>query len=441
MKRNSYSFGLLILFVIYGCQPAPVNNYIEPTAGTWKPWVIPANDSFLLPPPDKNVLQKDLSEIAAAQKNIDSTMRAQIHFWNSGPPAYRWQSIADDFIDTTQNYLRVYALVNVAIYDATLAAWKNKYAHNITRPASQEIKYEVLAPQTPSFPCEHSVTAAAAATMLGYLYPDKADSILEVARQVGRSRVAAGVQYPSDVKAGFELGVRVANYIIEKRAKKDGWDKPWPGKIPTEKGYWKGKPLKADIPNVKPWVLSSTNQFRSVTPPDVKIDMEELKAFKRTHASNYRAYRWEFEWPWASVLEHKIMEYGLSNNAPRTARIYALMSISDHENQIANIESKYVYFRIRPDQVDPTYKTVFRTPPSPAYPAGHATVAASQAEMLSYLFPYDAKEFHALAQEEILSRFEGGVHYRTDNEAGAKLGKEVALEVIKRAKQDGADKK
>jgi hypothetical protein len=101
--------------------------------------------------------------------------------------------------------------------------------------------------------------------MLGYLYPDKADSILEVARQVGRSRVAAGVQYPSDVKAGFELGVRVANYIIEKRAKKDGWDKPWPGKIPTEKGYWKGKPLKADIPNVKPWVLSSTNQFRSVT--------------------------------------------------------------------------------------------------------------------------------------------------------------------------------
>jgi hypothetical protein len=145
MKRNSYSFGLLILFAIYGCQPAPVNNYIEPTAGTWKPWVIPANDSFLLPPPDKNVLQKDLSEIAAAQKNIDSTMRAQIHFWNSGPPAYRWQSIADDFIDTTQNYLRVYALVNVAIYDATLAAWKNKYAHNITRPASQEIKYEVLA--------------------------------------------------------------------------------------------------------------------------------------------------------------------------------------------------------------------------------------------------------------------------------------------------------
>jgi hypothetical protein len=55
------------------------------------------------------------------------------------------------------------------------------------------------------------------------------------------------------------------------------------------------------------------------------------------------------------------------------------------------------------------------------------------------LFPIDAKEFHKLAEEETLSRFEAGVHFRTDNEAGMKLGKEVAWEIINRAKVDGAD--
>lgn len=81
----------------------------------------------------------------------------------------------------------------------------------------------------------------------------------------------------------------------------------------------------------------------------------------------------------------------------------------------------------------------FESPPSPAYPAGHSTVAACYGEMLAYLFPIDAKEFHELAEEETLSRFEAGVHLRTDNETGIKPGKEVALEIIKRAKLDGAD--
>ena len=330
--------------------------------------------------------------------------------------------------------------MNAAIYDATLAAWDAKYFYNRPQPTvSSGVKQFVSKPDNPSYPCEHSVTAGAAATMLVYLFPAKADSILKVARQVGAWRVMAGVQYPSDVKAGFELGVKVAEYIIEHRAKQDGGKRKWQGKIPTEAGYWKGKPLRKDVPNMKPWVLTSTKQFHSTPPPDEAKDMAELKAFKRTDESNYRAFKWEGGWPWGDILDQKIMEYGLFNNPPRAARAYALLSIADYENQIANIESKYVYFRIRPDQYDPTFAPVFTTPPSPGYPAGHATVAGSYATVLAYLFPYDAKEFFELAEEESLSRFEAGVHFRTDNEAGMKMGKQVGEEIVKWAKKDGAD--
>ncbi|MFM9837145.1 MAG: phosphatase PAP2 family protein [Cyclobacteriaceae bacterium] len=436
---------LLIITVVIAqaCSNTPTTIIgIEPTAGQWKPWVILSTKDFKIPPPPNAAAEKDeINAMIALQKKIDTTALKEMHYWNAGPPAYRWQAAADDLIDTTQYFLRVYALLNVAIYDATLAAWNAKYEYNRLRPSPSQdgIKQLISPPQNPSYPCEHSVTAGAGATMLAYLFPAKADSILAAAKKIGESRVMAGVQYPSDVKAGFELGVKVANYVIEHWAKNDGGTTRWNGKIPTEPGYWKGKPLRFDIPNMKTWVLTSPNQFRSVPPPDVKKDMAELKAFKRTDKSNARAFKWESQWPWGDIMDRKMMEHGLLNNAPRASRVYTLLAIADYENQVANIESKYVYFRIRPDQYDPTFKAVFKTPPSPGYPAGHATVAACYGEVLAYLFPTDAKEFYDLANEESLSRFEAGVHFRSDNEAGMKLGKEVALEIIKRAKTDGAD--
>ena len=441
MKNLFTILAIILLNTTVVAQPSNPDKGIEPAAGTWKPWVIPSGNAFrILPPPKGKIAQAEIKEMISLQSKIDTTALRQINYWNAGPPSYRWQSNYDHLFDSSQYALRVYSLVNVAIYDATLAAWDSKYAYKRQRPATSDgVKHYVSKPESPSYPCEHSVTAGAAATMLAYLFPAKADSIMKVAKQVGQLRVLAGVQYPSDVKAGFELGVKVAEYIIEHRAKVDGGKNKWKGKIPTEPGYWKGKPLRKDVPNMKPWVLTATKQFRSTPPTDPAKDMAELKAFKRTDESNYRAFKWEGGWPWGDLLDQKIMEYGLMNNPPRAARAYTLLSVADYENQIANIESKYVYFRIRPDQYDTTFVPVFETPPSPGYPAGHATVAGCYATVLAYLFPYNAKEFFKLADEEALSRFEAGVHFRSDNEAGMRLGKQVGNEIVKWAMKDGAD--
>lgn len=75
----------------------------------------------------------------------------------------------------------------------------------------------------------------------------------------------------------------------------------------------------------------------------------------------------------------------------------------------------------------------------PSYPSGHATTSSAKARVLGYLFPESARFFTAKAKEAADSRFEGGVHFRIDNEVGLTMGRQVGDEVVKRARQDGAD--
>ena len=99
--------------------------------------------------------------------------------------------------------------MNIAIYDATILAWKEKVKYKRERRCALQILHietVVNAPLTYSYPCEHSVTAAAAATVLAYFFPEKADSILQLARAASQSRIDAGVQFPSDARGRMETG-------------------------------------------------------------------------------------------------------------------------------------------------------------------------------------------------------------------------------------------
>ncbi len=87
---------------------------------------------------------------------------------------------------------------------------------------------------------------------------------------------------------------------------------------------------------MKTWVLNSPGQFRSPLPPDMVKDIEEMKAFKADNNAQYRAFRWEFSWPWGDVVDQKILEYNLTSNASKTAFIYALVTITDYDKQIAH---------------------------------------------------------------------------------------------------------
>jgi hypothetical protein len=190
--------------------------------------------------------------------------------------------------------------MHIAIYDAMVAAWDSKYTYK--RPRPNEVKADlstVMAnPLSPSYPAEHAVAAGAASEVLAYAFPDRAAFFREKAEDAARSRVTAGVNYPSDVAAGLALGRQVAALVIA-RAKSDGTDAKWTGSVPVGPGKWTGtNPILPLAGTWKPWVLSSPREFRPAPPiaydsPAKAAELAELKNFPRTPQTNNEALFWE----------------------------------------------------------------------------------------------------------------------------------------------------
>src|SRR5216683_2598551 len=215
-----------------------IASQLEPGAGGWRTWVLDSG-SQLRPsaPPDRASTRTEIEALRAMAGERDAAALDQVTYWASGAPGYRWNEIAiaqglKDGIAIAA--YRVLALVNVAIYDATVAAWDAKYVYNRPRPseADPSLTTVVANPSSPSYPCEHATAAGAASAVLAYLFPKDAQSFMDKAEMAGQSRLLAGVQYPSDVAAGLQLGQAVAARVIE-RARVDGADVTWTGTAPT----------------------------------------------------------------------------------------------------------------------------------------------------------------------------------------------------------------
>ncbi|HEX8038244.1 MAG TPA: phosphatase PAP2 family protein [Chryseosolibacter sp.] len=289
----------------------------------------------------------------------------------------------------------------------------------------------VNSPATYAYPCEHTVTAAAAATVIAYFFPEKADSVLEMARAASRSRIDAGLQFPSDAEAGWKLGEAVARRIIEE-AKRDGSELKWNGVVNKDPKKWTGKfAMGINLPLYRPIVLLSADQFRPAPPPDFEKDMNELKTFKQTFTSKATAFYWASQSDvWSDLAATKMFEYRVSDDAPAAARIYAVLSTAYHDMAIAVFDAKYTYWGIRPVQYDTAYTPLIGTPPFPGYPSGHAAAAATSSAVLGYFFPEDAKEFDAMAQDCADSRFYAGIHFRTDNETALVMGRAIGKYIV-----------
>jgi membrane-associated phospholipid phosphatase len=430
LRKPIHTF--LFLFFLSGVISTSSAQTVNYEAANWKTWFLENPQQIkVAAPPSAAQSKSELQTIRKDMGTLDPKKMEQIKYWDAGAPSYRWNELstklvpADNIVLWTRTPL---AWMNVAIYDATILAWKEKIKYKRPRPqfADPSLKPLVKAPMTYSYPCEHSVTAAAAAYVLAYFLPEKADSIIGIARLASQSRIDAGVAYPSDVAAGWKLGEDVARQIIE-RAKNDGSNAVYKGEINKDPKKWTGSfALGINIPLFRPMVLSSAAQFRPPAPPDFSADMKELKNFKRNFSSNAQAYYWAnsggYEF-WNDIASRKMFESRISDDAPAVARIYSVLHIASHETVISVMDAKYAYWGIRPNQYDTTYKSLLQTPPFPGYPSGHAMFASTSATVLEYFFPAGAKEFQKLAKDCADSRFYAGIHFRTDNEVATQMGK------------------
>jgi membrane-associated phospholipid phosphatase len=418
---------------------------VEPLAGNWKTWVLTSGSQLRLPPPPMTAVI-EIGQLRALAAQRDLAALDIISFWDTGSPAYRWIEMTYPLGSGAVN-ARPLALLSVAIYDATVAAWDSKYAYNRLRPSQLDptLTTAVPTPQSPSYPSEHAVVAGAASEVLAYLFPAQAQFYRNRAEEAAQSRVAAGVQFPSDSSAGLDLGRAVAAKVIE-WARTDGSDRPWTGTVPTGACRWQSEtgaaPAMPLAGTWKTWVLRSGDQFRPGPPPDCNSDQGKAEAayvrdFPRTFNTNEAAFYWQGPRSiWNRFISEKIVEYRLDTNPPRAARAYALMNIAWYDTVVACWDAKYTYWQIRPYQQGAN--PVFPTPNHPSYPAAHACSSSASVSVLTYLFPRDVTTLNQRAAEAAESRIWAGIHYRSDIDGGLALGRSVAQLVIDRAKEDGS---
>ena len=444
-----------LAWITPACLLAQSAGPIEPDAGKWKTWVISSGRDFRVPPPpDAAATKGELDWLKSISAEQDPRITQQIQHWDAGPPVYRWiDELTNRWIAGTaaaQPVVRGYVYVAQAVYDATIATWDSKYAYNRARPsvADAAVKPRIAVPNSPSYPSEHAAAAAAAAEVLAYLIPAEAAYFRSAAEEAGRSRLYAGVEYPSDYSAGMELGRKVAAEVIAK-ARLDGSDVPWTGTIPTGQCMWVGtNPGNANAATWKPILLSSPSEFRPPPPPSctsaqVQAEVAAVRDYPRSPAAfntNSRAFYWQSNpgtHPWAHIeLNRWVLED--RTNAPRAARAYALLGVAAFDSFIASQDGKFAYWYLRPHMLDPRIVPLFAAPNFPSYPSNHSTFSAARGDVMAYLYPNRAGYIQALAKEAGDSRIWAGIHYEIDNESGVTLGKRVAQKVIDWASKDGS---
>lgn len=426
---------------------------IEPDAGSWNTWLLESSNELRLDaPPDEIATMAEIIELHELIAVVDEELLAQIQYWNANVPAYRWNKMASEeyFNRAIPHPPASYglALMNIAIYDATITAWDTKFAYMRPRPEEVDSSLTPLisTPHSPAYPSEHAVAAGAASEVLAYLFPDKADFFLAQAQSAREAMLHSGIYFPSDIDAGFALGQEVGQRAVE-------WAQANPpalaplDEIDGGEGAWSGvNPVAPNFGNSPTWALSSPDEFRPPPPlafgsDKLEAEMQELRDLERTMPRSIFVRYWEFgsgafqdNLRWTQHASTLIWEYGWDDNPPRGAMVYAAMNIAGYDAAVSVFEAKYHYLAIRPFQYDPEFQTVIPTPNHPSYPSAHSVISMAMLATLADLFPNDAEYLTDMSKQGGDSRLWGGIHFRHDVVIGEEMGRQIAEKVLAHAK-------
>ena len=228
--------------------------------------------------------------------------------------------------------------------------------------------------------------------------------------------------------------------------------------------------------SVTPFVLRNAAQFRPDPPPALSSetyarDYNEVKEIGaaqssvRTDSQTQIALFWRAS---PTALWNPILRTAIESkpmNLSETARAMALFYLAASDASVACWEAKYVYNFWRPQAAirrgdedgndatigDPTWTPRIGTPPHPDYVSGHAANSGAMAFVLAQLFGESPGymiegsssqnpgflrrwlTFSEGVKEVIDARVYSGIHFRTADEVGARLGRQVAQFIMTHA--------
>jgi hypothetical protein len=281
--------------------------------------------------------------------------------------------------------------------------------------------------------------AGAASTVLLHFYPDVASGIDALAEDLADRESAA-----------FARG-RLAGRLLVARAQTDGSDAVWTGRPPTGPGYWVPTPPAYIYPPLEPlagtwrtWNLREGSQFRPGPPPaygspQFRAEHREVYAVSRSLTAEQKriADLWSDgsgtvtpPGHWNQIALDMLEPAGWSTLDE--SRLFSALNTAQADAFVACWDAKYTYWSLRPvtaiRRLIPqagSWLSYITTPPFPAYVSGHSTTSGAAATVLGAFFPDQARALDAMAEEAAISRLYGGIHFRSDNEAGLELGRLV----------------
>jgi hypothetical protein len=357
-----------------------------------------------------------------------------------------------------------FAIMHAAIYDAvnTIDRRHKPYLIRLARPdkdASQD-----------------AAADAAAREVLVALYPAFKTSL-----DAEFLQLLAQIPDGDDKTIGIQIGQTVADKILAIRSTDNSTAAPIhyvfgnaPGDYQSTPPNFPPQPQFTHWSHVTPFALKQANQFRPGPPPALTSDtysdafnqVKSLGIMSSTTATADQMLIGQF-WNgtiqnyWNEITQTASVAHNLTT--AESARLFALVNLSLADSVIAFYDAKYTYnfwrpvTAIRAADTDNNPKTLVdttwlpeggkNTAPDPSYPGAHATISAAAAEVLISFFKRDHFDlnvtsevlpgvdrsftsFSAAFEEASLSRVLAGQHFSFDENAGGRLGHEVADFVV-----------
>ena len=357
--------------------------------------------------------------------------------------------------------VRIAAIAHLAIFEAVNAV------------AGDFMPYLESTVPSPDASVEAAAIAAAHRVLVEYVREQEGQLGIE------REQALSAIKDGPAKRLGLSLGERVADAMILNR-ENDGAEPPeiyTP--IGSEPGQWQLTPSCTDgglflhWGRLKPFGIRRGQQFRAGPPPrlagwrfardfhEVKtVGAEDSDARPTDRADVARFYAAvQSQHVWNPIAQQIATARRLS--IPDSARLFALLNMAMNDALIAVMDSKYHYTFWRPEtairagdtdgnrhtEPDAAFKPFIPTPCHPSYPSAHASSSYAARAVLEGLhgnghhvvrlaatsLPDIELRYTRLAQvtrDIDDARIYGGIHFRFDQEAGRRQGREVGEFVI-----------
>jgi hypothetical protein len=361
------------------------------------------------------------------------------------------------------NQARVLAATQLAVFEAlnAITGGYEPYLGTVVAPAGASADAAVI---------------AAAHKMLKHYAPGSA-VMLDAARASSLAAIPDGAAKDT----GVTVGEAAAAAMIAARTNDVSPVPEFYSPTSTDAGQWQLTPsclaaggTSLHWQNLVPFGIANAADFIAGPPPALTSnqyakDLEEVKRVGSKTSLERPQDRSDVARFYAAASPAYVMNLAARQVAEaqgrssiHSARALALINMAISDAAIASFATKYRYTLWRPEtairnadlddnvktEADLTWEPLIAAPCFPAYTSNHGSLSGGGAEVLRRVygagghsivmtnpnFPtiaYTYSEFHQITADIADARVYGGIHFRFDQEGGARLGREVGTAVYK----------